>query len=178
LVFGFQQKIKMLVQVLIGGGENHRMGLYDMVLVKDNHIAVAGGIPQAIAAVDAYLKQENLDVGVEIETQTLEEVQEVISCIERGVGRVTRVLLDNMVVRMPNGDVDVSMLQSAVDIVNSRFETEASGNVTIETVGRIGSTGVTYISSGALTHSVKALDISLNVDTELAVAVAKRTNHA
>jgi nicotinate-nucleotide pyrophosphorylase len=70
----------------------------------------------------------------------------VISCIERGVGRVTRVLLDNMVVRMPNGDVDVSMLQSAVDLVNSRFETEASGNVTIETVGRIGSTGVTYIS--------------------------------
>jgi len=164
--------------VLIGGGENHRMGLYDMVLVKDNHIAVAGGIPQAIAAVDAYLKQENLDVGIEIETRTLEEVQEVISCIERGVGRVTRVLLDNMVVRMPNGDVDVSMLQSAVDLVNSRFETEASGNVTIETVGRIGSTGVTYISSGALTHSVKALDISLNVDTELAVAVAKRTNRA
>jgi nicotinate-nucleotide pyrophosphorylase (carboxylating) len=67
LVFGFQQKIKMLVQVLIGGGENHRMGLYDMVLVKDNHIAVAGGIPQAIAAVDAYLKQENLDVGVEVQ---------------------------------------------------------------------------------------------------------------
>jgi nicotinate-nucleotide pyrophosphorylase (carboxylating) len=123
------------------------MGLYDMVLVKDNHIAVAGGIPQAIAAVDAYLKQENLDVGVEIETRTLEEVQEVISCIERGVGRVTRVLLDNMVVRMPNGDVDVSMLQSAVDIVNSRFETEVRafiqpwvgffGGKTINSEGRV-----------------------------------------
>lgn len=164
--------------VLIGGGENHRMGLFDMVMVKDNHIAVAGGIPQAISAVETYLNSKNLDIGVEIETRTLEEVQEVLDTVAQGKGRVTRVMLDNMVVPLPNGDVDLSMLQQAVTLIDGRFETEASGNVTLETVSKIGSTGVTYISSGALTHSVKALDISLNVDTELAMEVGKRTKRA
>nr|XP_024383401.1 nicotinate-nucleotide pyrophosphorylase [carboxylating], chloroplastic-like isoform X3 [Physcomitrium patens] len=164
--------------VLIGGGENHRMGLYDMVMVKDNHIAVAGGIQQAISAVDNYLNSKNLKIGVEIETRTLEEVQEVLHSVAQGKGRVTRVMLDNMVVPLENGDVDVSLLQQAVSMIEGKFETEASGNVTLDTVSKIGSTGVTFISSGALTHSVKALDISLNVDTELAIEVGKRTNRA
>eukprot|EP00897_Mesotaenium_endlicherianum_P002596 jgi/Mesen1/2364/ME000156S01513 len=153
--------------VLIGGGENHRMGLYDMVMIKDNHIAAAGGIPQAVAAAQAYLQQQGLDIGVEVETRTLEEVKEVLSCAGEGQGRVTRVMLDNMVTAGADGSLDVSMLEAA-----------ASGNVTLDTVSKIGATGVTFISSGALTHSVKALDISLNIDTELALAVGKRTNRA
>lgn len=164
--------------VLIGGGENHRIGLFDMVLVKDNHIAVAGGVSKSIAAVSQYLKDNNLDMGVEIETRTLEEVKEVLAHKGEGRGRVTRVMLDNMVVPLSNGDVDVSMLKLAVELVDGQLETEASGNVTLGTVGKIGATGVTFISSGALTHSVKALDISLNINTELALEVGRRTNRA
>ncbi|KAH7372445.1 hypothetical protein KP509_17G004700 [Ceratopteris richardii] len=164
--------------VLIGGGENHRLGLFDMVLVKDNHIAVAGGVANAIRAVTEYLRKHNLDVGVEIETRTLEEVEEVLANKGEGIGRVTRIMLDNMVVPLSNGDVDVSMLKQAVELVDGQLETEASGNVTLETIGKIGATGVTFISSGALTHSVKALDISLNVDTELATSVGRRTKRA
>lgn len=164
--------------VLIGGGENHRMGLFDMVLVKDNHISVAGGISESIAAVAQYLKDSNLDMDVEIETRTLEEVQEVLAYKGEGRGRVTRIMLDNMVVPLPNGDVDASMLKQAVELVNGQLETEASGNVTLDTVSKIGATGVTFISSGALTHSVKALDISLNIDTKLALEVGRRTNRA
>ncbi|XP_048429535.1 nicotinate-nucleotide pyrophosphorylase [carboxylating], chloroplastic-like [Pyrus x bretschneideri] len=87
-------------------------------------------------------------------------------------------MLDNMVVPLPNGDVDVSMLEQAVKLIDRRFETEASGNVTLETVHKIGQTGVDFISSGALTHSVKALDISLKIDTELALQVGRRTKRA
>ncbi|CAI7875454.1 unnamed protein product, partial [Closterium sp. NIES-54] len=122
-----------------------------------------------------------------VEARTLDELQEVLRCRGEGVGRVlrcrgegvgrvTRVMLDNMVVlRRGGGDgggavhVDVTMLQQAVDLVKGQLETEASGNVTLETVGAIAATGVDFISSGALTHSVKALDISLNIDTELAL---------
>ncbi|MCO5593288.1 hypothetical protein L7F22_047296 [Adiantum nelumboides] len=164
--------------VLIGGGENHRLGLFDMVLVKDNHIAVAGGAAKAIAAVAQHLKNNNLDIGVEIETRTLEEVKEVLAHKGEGLGRVTRIMLDNMVVPLPDGDVDVSMLKQAVELIDGQLETEASGNVTLGTVSKIGATGVTFISSGALTHSVKALDISLNVDTELALSVGRRKKRA
>ncbi|KAI5069193.1 hypothetical protein GOP47_0015494 [Adiantum capillus-veneris] len=164
--------------VLIGGGDNHRLGLFDMVLVKDNHIAVAGGVAKAVAAVAQHLQKNNLDIGVEIETRTLDEVKEVLAHKGEGLGRVTRIMLDNMVVPLPNGDVDVSMLKQAVELVDGQLETEASGNVTLVTVNKIGATGVTFISSGALTHSVKALDISLNVDTELALSVGRRTKSA
>ncbi|MCO5569911.1 hypothetical protein L7F22_023625 [Adiantum nelumboides] len=164
--------------VLIGGGENHRLGLFDMVLVKDNHIAVAGGVAKAIAAVAQHLKNNNLDIGVEVETRTLEEVKEVLAHKGEGLGRVTRIMLDNMVVPLSDGDVDVSMLKQAVELIDGQLETEASGNVTLGTVSKIGATGVTFISSGALTHSVKALDISLNVDTELALSVGRRTKRA
>ncbi|CAM6091650.1 unnamed protein product [Calypogeia fissa] len=150
--------------VLIGSGENHRMGLYDMMMVKDNHTDVAGGIKNAIAAADHYIRENNLDVGVEMETRTLKEVEEVLECIKDGSGKVvTRIMLDNMVKRLPEGGIDVSMLQQAVKIINGVVDTEASGNVTLQTVKEIGATGVTYISSGALTHSVEALDISLKV---------------
>lgn len=164
--------------VLIGGGENHRMGLFDMVLIKDNHISAAGGISNAIKSVDLYLQQRNLKMNVEVETRTLEEVHEVLHYATQNKTSLTRMMLDNMVVPLPSGDVDVSMLKEAVDIINGRFETEASGNVTLQTIQKIGQTGVTYISSGALTHSVKALDISLKIDTELALQVGRRTKRA
>ncbi|CAI5492808.1 unnamed protein product [Closterium sp. Naga37s-1] len=171
--------------VLIGGGQNHRVGLYDMLLVKDNHIAAAGGVPAAINTAREYIRANSLDLPVEVEARTLDELQEVLRCRGEGVGRVTRVMLDNMVVlRRGGGDggqgvhVDVSMLQQAVSMVNGQLETEASGNVTLDTVGAIAATGVDFISSGALTHSVKALDISLNIDTELALDVGRRTNRA
>ncbi|KAI4357675.1 hypothetical protein L6164_001609 [Bauhinia variegata] len=164
--------------VLIGGGRNHRMGLFDMVMIKDNHISIAGGVTNALKAVDLYLDQNNLQMEVEVETRTLEEVKELLHHASQTKTSLTRIMLDNMVVPLPNGDVDVSMLKEAVQLVNGRFETEASGNVTLETVHKIGQTGVTYISSGSLTHSVKALDISLKIDTELALKVGRRTGRA
>ncbi|KAF3954330.1 hypothetical protein CMV_020306 [Castanea mollissima] len=164
--------------VLIGGGRNHRMGLFDMVLIKDNHISIAGGVTNAVKSVDLYLAQKNLKMEVEVETRTLEEVHEVLHYASQTKTSLTRIMLDNMVVPLPNGDVNVSMLKEAVNLINGRFETEASGNVTLETIHKIGQTGVTYISSGALTHSVKALDISLKIDTELALLVGRRTNRA
>jgi nicotinate-nucleotide pyrophosphorylase (carboxylating) len=164
--------------VLIGGGKNHRMGLFDMVMIKDNHISTAGGVTNALKSVDLYLEKNNLHMGVEIETRTIEEVKEVLNYASETPTSLTRIMLDNMVIPQKNGDIDVSMLQEAVDLINGRFETEASGNVTLETVHTIGKTGVTYISSGALTHSVKALDISLKIDTELALKVGRRTHRA
>ncbi|XP_062198565.1 nicotinate-nucleotide pyrophosphorylase [carboxylating], chloroplastic isoform X2 [Phragmites australis] len=164
--------------VLIGGGKNHRLGLFDMVMIKDNHISVAGGIANAMRSVDQFLEKEKLALPVEVETRTIEEVKDVLKYAAENKTSLTRIMLDNMVVPLPNGDVDVSMLKDAVQLINGKFETEASGNVTIDTVKKIGETGVTYISSGALTHSVKALDISLKIDTELALQVGRRTNRA
>ncbi|QCD89649.1 nicotinate-nucleotide pyrophosphorylase [carboxylating], chloroplastic isoform X2 [Vigna unguiculata] len=164
--------------VLIGGGRNHRMGLFDMVMIKDNHISAAGGVTGALKAVDLYLKQNSLQMEVEVETRTLEEVEEVLHYSSQAKTSLTRIMLDNMVVPLPNGDVDISMLKEAVQLINGRYETEASGNVTLDTVHKIGQSGVTYISSGSLTHSVKALDISLKIDTELALKVGKRTGRA
>ncbi|KAK6157607.1 hypothetical protein DH2020_011855 [Rehmannia glutinosa] len=113
-----------------------------------------------------------------VETRTLEEVNQVLHYASTTKTSLSRIMLDNMVVPLSNGDVDISMLKEAVDLIAGRFETEASGNVTLETVYKIGQSGVTYISSGALTHSVKALDISLKIDTELALEVGKRTKRA
>ncbi|KAL6350916.1 hypothetical protein AAG906_031502 [Vitis piasezkii] len=168
----------LLSLVLIGGGRNHRMGLFDMVLIKDNHISIAGGVTNALKSVDSYLEKRNLQMEVEIETRTLEEIKDVLEYASKTKTSLTRIMLDNMVVPLLNGDVDVSMLKEAVELINGKFETEASGNVTLETVHKIGQTGVTYISSGALTHSVKALDISLKIDTELALEVGRRTKRA
>ncbi|OEL36028.1 Nicotinate-nucleotide pyrophosphorylase [carboxylating], chloroplastic [Dichanthelium oligosanthes] len=132
--------------VLIGGGKNHRLGLFDMVMIKDNHISVAGGIANAMRSVDQFLDKEKLTIPVEVETRTLEEVKDVLKYAAENRTSLTRIMLDNMVVPLPNGDVDVSMLKDAVQLINGRFETEASGNVTIDTVKKIGETGVTYIS--------------------------------
>ncbi|MQL87880.1 hypothetical protein Taro_020432 [Colocasia esculenta] len=164
--------------VLIGGGKNHRMGLFDMAMIKDNHISVAGGVTNAIRSVDQFLEQNKFHMSVEVETRTLEEVEHVLQYASRNKTSLTRIMLDNMVIPLPDGDVDVSMLKDAVEMIDGRFETEASGNVTLDTVKKIGATGVTYISSGALTHSVKALDISLKIDTELALQVGRRTKRA
>ena len=151
--------------VALGGAANHRAGLYDMVLVKDNHIAAAGGIRQAIDAVGEHARRSGRDVPVEVEARTMAEVDAVLAA-NAGGARVDRVLLDNMAVRSQNG-LDVSMLARAVERVGGRIQTEASGNVTLNTVGAIAATGVDFISSGALTHSVAALDVSLKVGLEL-----------
>lgn len=142
--------------VLLGGGENHRLGLFDMILIKDNHIAAAGGITSAIRAARAYAAGR--DLKVEVEVRTIEDIEAVLSEDD-----VDMILLDNMVHRTPGGRVDVSRLRSAVERIDGRISTEASGNVTLETVGPIASTGVDFISTGALTHSVSALDLSLEM---------------
>lgn len=155
--------------VLIGGGVNHRVGLYDMMMIKDNHIAAAGGIPAAVHAAQAYLQQHSLQgLPVELETRTLEEVNQALACL-RDIPDccVTRVMLDNMARKdtQAEGGVDVTLLKEAVGLLQGKVETEASGNVTLASVHAIAATGVDYVSCGALTHSVTALDISLNIHT-------------
>lgn len=159
---GLRQLDKWAVR--LGGAANHRVGLFDMVLVKDNHIAAAGGVRAAVEAVDRHLAANCLDVPVEVEARTLDEVDAVLAAQADGL-RVDRVLLDNMARRAEAG-LDASMLEEAVRRVGGRLQTEASGNVTEETVGAIAATGVDFISSGALTHSVRALDVSLKVDVD------------
>lgn len=150
--------------VALGGAANHRTGLWDMVLIKDNHIAAAGGVREALLAATQYLEANGLAVPVECETRTLAEVHEALAAHADGA-RLHRLLLDNMAVRTADG-LDVSRLREAVGIVGGRVQTEASGNVTLETVRAIAETGVDFISSGALTHSVRALDVSLKVELE------------
>jgi len=144
--------------VHLGGGENHRIGLYDMILIKDNHIAAAGGIPAAVKAARHYRKRRALTCPIEIETRTLEEVQTVLA-----VGGVDMILLDNMVTQHADGTIDVTLLEKAVTLIDGRMQTEASGNITLHTARAIAATGVDFLSSGALTHSVNALDLSLNI---------------
>jgi nicotinate-nucleotide pyrophosphorylase (carboxylating) len=146
--------------VRLGGAANHRAGLYDMVLVKDNHIVAAGGVEAALRAVAAHPAASA--VPVEIEARTLEEVDEVLRLAAAGL-RVDRILLDNMVRPEPDGTYDTSLLREAVRRIGGRVETEASGNVTLESAPAIAAAGVDFISSGALTHSVRALDISLDL---------------
>ncbi len=145
--------------VRLGGGENHRIGLYDMILIKDNHIAAAGGIAEAIDAAVRFRADRDLDI--EIETRTLDEVRAVLED-----GRSDMILLDNMVNFGPSQKPDVSTLRDAVELIGGRMPTEASGNVTRTTVRAIAATGVDFISCGVLTHSVSALDISLQMQLE------------
>jgi nicotinate-nucleotide pyrophosphorylase (carboxylating) len=133
--------------VKIGGGENHRIGLFDMILLKDNHVDFAGGIENAIIRAKQYLKEKNKDLKIEIEVRNFEELDEALS-----VGGVDRIMLDNFTVE------DTTR---AVEIVNGRVELESSGGITFETIRDYALTGVDYISVGALTHSVKSLDMSL-----------------
>ena len=133
--------------VRMGGGENHRMGLYDMVMIKDNHIDFAGGISQAIDSTKNYLKANNKDLKIEIEVRDFDELQQVLD-----FGGVDRIMLDNFT----PGD-----LKNAVEKIGRKYETEASGGITIETIRSYAETGVDYISVGALTHQIKSLDMSL-----------------
>jgi len=133
--------------VRIGGGLNHRMGLYDMILLKDNHIDYAGGISNAIHKTRAYLKRDNLNLKVEIEARSLEEVRTILA-----VGGVDRIMLDNFSVE------DTSI---AVKEISGRFETESSGGIDLSTIRAYAECGVDFISVGALTHHIKSLDMSL-----------------
>jgi nicotinate-nucleotide pyrophosphorylase (carboxylating) len=145
--------------VRLGGGTNHRVGLFDLILIKDNHIAAAGGVRPALDAARDYCEENGRDdLYIEIETRTLDEVRAVIDH-----GGADIILLDNMATARSDGSVDVSMLEEAVSLVGDHCRTEASGNVTRDTVSAIAATGVDAISSGALTHSVTALDISMQM---------------
>lgn len=136
--------------VTVGGGFNHRYGLYDMIMLKDNHIDFCGGITKAVQKVHEYLKVNNLDLRIEVETRSLENVKEVLLC-----GGIDRIMLDNFV---------PSTVKEAVDLINGTYETEASGGITLETIRSFAETGVDFISVGALTHSVRSLDLSLKAE--------------
>ncbi|SFC02285.1 nicotinate-nucleotide pyrophosphorylase (carboxylating) [Flexibacter flexilis DSM 6793] len=133
--------------VLIGGGCNHRFGLFDMVMLKDNHIDYAGGITQAVKATQAYLEKLGKPLAIEVETRNLEEVKEALQ-----VGGVARIMLDNM---------SPELMAQAVQIIDHQCETEASGGITEQTIRMVAQTGVDFISVGALTHSAGSLDMSL-----------------
>ena len=133
--------------VKIGGGENHRMGLYDMVMLKDNHIDFAGGITQAIRKTQAYLKETGRDLKIEVETRSLDEIREAMA-----VGGIHRIMLDNF---------DLKKTREAVQLIDGKYETESSGGITLETLRDYAECGVDYISVGALTHQIKSLDMSL-----------------
>ena len=133
--------------VRIGGGWNHRIGLYDMIMLKDNHIDYAGGIEKAIKKTREYLKKKNLKLKVEIEARSIEDVREIISN-----GGIDRIMLDNF-------SIEDTLL--AVKEISGRYETESSGGIDLSTVRAYAECGVDYISVGALTHHVKSLDMSL-----------------
>jgi nicotinate-nucleotide pyrophosphorylase (carboxylating) len=133
--------------VRIGGGVNHRIGLYDMILIKDNHVDYAGGIANAIIAANAYLAEKGKNLDIEIEVRNLEELDQVLT-----QGNVNRIMLDNF---------SFADLKRAVQLIDHRFTTEASGGITEENITEYADCGVDYISMGALTHSVKSLDMSL-----------------
>jgi nicotinate-nucleotide pyrophosphorylase (carboxylating) len=133
--------------VRIGGGMNHRMGLYDMIMLKDNHIDYAGGIENAISLTQDYLKKNKLNLKVEIEARNLEDVRKILK-----TGGVNRIMLDNF---------NIVDTRTAVQEINGKFETESSGGITLETIRSCAECGVDFISVGALTHHVKSLDMSL-----------------
>ena len=135
--------------VRIGGCTNYRDGLYDWIMIKDNHVDAAGSIRQAIERVQVYQKENHLELGITVEVRNFDEMNEVLE-----VGGITRIMLDNF---------EVEDMRRAVKIINKRFEVEASGGITLETVRPIAETGVDFISSGALTHSYQSLDLSLKI---------------
>lgn len=133
--------------VRIGGGVNHRIGLYDMILIKDNHVDYAGGIANAIQAANQYLKDKSKDLQIEIEVRNLEELEQVLTA-----GRINRIMLDNF---------SFEDLKTAVKRIDGKYTSEASGGIVEENVAAYAACGVDFISMGALTHSVKSLDMSL-----------------
>ncbi|NQV02311.1 MAG: carboxylating nicotinate-nucleotide diphosphorylase [Bacteroidia bacterium] len=142
---GLRELEKYAVQ--LGGGENHRMGLYDMIMIKDNHVDYVKGVENAIEAVVEYQERTGKKLKVEIEVRNFEELLDAIN-----TGHVNRIMLDNF---------SVEDMESAVQVVAGRYETEASGGITLENVRKYAETGVDYISMGSLTHQIKSLDMSL-----------------
>jgi len=138
--------------VRIGGGSNHRFGLFDMVMLKDNHIDYAGGVNNAIVKTKAYLSDKKLNLKIEIEVRNFDELNEVLA-----TGGVNRIMLDNF------SPSDITL---ALKMIPPSFETEASGGITIENVLDYAKTGIQFISIGALTHSVKSLDLSLKASSD------------
>ena len=138
---------KMAVE--LGGGVNHRFGLYDMILIKDNHVDASGGVKNAIESANQYIKNSGKLLKIEIETRNLDEVKEVLS-----IGNINRIMLDNFT---------PDLLKEAIAIINKKYETEASGGITLETIRSFAVTGVDFISVGALTHSHRSLDISMKI---------------
>ena len=135
--------------VRIGGGVNHRFGLYDMIMLKDNHIDFCGGIENAIAKASQYVKNKKPALKIEIETRSIEDVEKVISA---GTGIVFRILLDNFT---------PSQISQALSLINGQFETEASGGINLDNIQQYAATGVDYVSVGALIHQARSLDLSL-----------------
>ena len=133
--------------VRIGGGENHRMGLYDMIMLKDNHIDFAGGIEEAVRKTNEYLGRTGKSLQIEVEARGLKDVQEILR-----VGNIHRIMLDNF---------DIADTRRAVELIGDRYETESSGKITLENLRDYALCGVDYISVGALTHQIKSLDLSL-----------------
>ncbi|HTS00178.1 MAG TPA: carboxylating nicotinate-nucleotide diphosphorylase, partial [Bacteroidota bacterium] len=144
---GLRALDKMAVR--LGGGVNHRFGLDDMVLIKDNHVVAAGGIAAAVARCRAYLAEHNIRATIEVETRDLADVDEALSCTG-----IARIMLDNF---------STDQMKKAVERIGRRVEVEASGGITLATVRSVAETGVDFISIGALTHSFRALDISLEL---------------
>ena len=143
--------------VRIGGGANHRFGLYDMILIKDNHVDYAGGISNAILAANKYVHEKKLNLAIEIEVRNFQELDEVLL-----TGKINRIMLDNF---------SPSDLKKAIEKIDKRYETEASGGITISTIRPYAESGVDFISVGALTHSIKSLDLSLK-------AIKQDTSHS
>ena len=137
--------------VRIGGGVNHRMGLYDMVMLKDNHIDFCGGIEKAIEHTCNYLKANNLQLKIEVETRTIDDVKRVLA-----VGNIDRIMLDNYT---------PELLEEAVQLIAGRYETEASGGIQLHNVADYARTGVDYISAGAIIHHAVSMDLSLKAKT-------------
>jgi nicotinate-nucleotide pyrophosphorylase (carboxylating) len=135
--------------VRIGGGSNHRMGLYDMIMLKDNHIDYSGGIENAILRTREYLAKNKLDLKVEIESRNLDDIRRIIA-----TGGVDRIMLDNFT---------VEDTRAAISLIDGRFETESSGGINLETIRSYAECGVDFISVGALTHKIRSLDMSLKV---------------
>jgi len=136
--------------VRIGGGENHRFGLYDMILIKDNHVDYAGGVANAVKRAQAYRREKGLDIPIEVEVRDFGELDEVLAC-----KKVDRVMFDNF---------EPEDVGKAVDRVGGRLVTEASGGITLATIEEYAKTGVDFVSVGELTHSVESLDLSLKAE--------------
>jgi nicotinate-nucleotide pyrophosphorylase (carboxylating) len=134
--------------VRIGGGFNHRTGLFDMIMLKDNHIFYAGGIEKAIKKTQEYLKSNKIDLKIEIEARNIDDVQTILS-----IGGIDRIMLDNF---------NLEDTRTAIRMINGRYETESSGGITLDTLRDYAECGVDFISVGALTHQIKSLDMSLN----------------